>query len=425
MKSVAVNSSKVLSGTRKPRMSSRFARAAVLGKLAGLRGGSLVVEEDGERQAFGEVNANSGIHVTIVVKDSRFYREIAFGGSIGVGEAYMLGYWSCSSLTNLVRLFVRNRELLEGLEGGLAMLSKPLFHLFAWANRNSRDGSRRNISAHYDLGNEFFRLWLDERMMYSSAVFEDPAMSLEQASEAKLRRICEKLALSEKDHLLEIGTGWGGLAIYAAGNYGCRVTTTTISREQYEEAKARIKAAGLQDRVTLLLEDYRDLKGQYDKLVSVEMIEAIGHQYLDTYFKKCASLLKPDGLMLLQSITINDQRYEAAKKSVDFIQRYIFPGGCLMSVTAMAEALTRVTDMRIFHLDDIGPHYARTLAAWRERFWGKVREIRDMGYPEEFLRMWDYYFCYCEGAFIERYIGDVQLLLTKPLARRAALAESS
>ena len=254
--------------------------------------------------------------------------------------------------------------------------------------------------------------------MYSSAVFERPGMSLKEASEAKLDRICRKLELTPDDHVLEIGTGWGGFAVYAARHYGCRVTTTTISREQFEFASERVKSEGLADRIELLMRDYRDLDGQYDKLVSIEMIEAVGHEYMDTYFNHCASLLKEDGMMLLQAITIADQRYQAATRSVDFIQKYIFPGGFLPSVTAILDAVTRNTNMRIYHLEDIGAHYAETLKHWRESFTNNLNEILPMGYGEEFLRMWHYYYCYCEGAFRERAIGDVQVLFIKPSSRR-------
>jgi cyclopropane-fatty-acyl-phospholipid synthase len=284
-------------------------------------------------------------------------------------------------------------------------------------NRNNRTGSRRNIAAHYDLGNEFFRLMLDETLMYSSAVFERPDMTLAEAQRARLDRICRKLALGPRDHVLEIGTGWGGFALHAATHYGCRVTTTTISREQYALAQERIAQAGLSDRVTVLLEDYRDLRGEYDKLVSIEMIEAVGHEYYETFFTRCSALLKPDGLMLLQAITIADQRYEAARKSVDFIQRYIFPGSCIPSVSVMAQAVARATDMRLMHLEDIGPHYATTLRHWRERLYANADALRQLDLPEEFLHMWEFYLCYCEGGFAERALGDVQLLLAKPQNR--------
>ena len=284
--------------------------------------------------------------------------------------------------------------------------------------RNSRAGSRRNIAAHYDLGNEFFRSFLDETLMYSAATFEHEQQSLHDAQVARLDRICRKLELGPDDHLLEIGTGWGGLALHAARHFGCRVTTTTISREQWTLARERVREAGLGDRVEVLCEDYRDLTGTYDKLVSIEMIEAIGHQYYDTYFAKCSELLAPHGAMLLQAITIADQRYERARRSVDFIQRYIFPGSCIPSVAALSSSIARASDLRLFHLDDIGPHYATTLAHWRQNLRANLARVRSLGYGEEFIRMWEYYFCYCEGGFMERVIGDVQMLLVKPGNRR-------
>lgn len=353
----------------------------------------------------------------LTVTDPRFYSEIAFGGGIGAGEAFISDYWRCDELTALVRILVRNRHVLEDMDGGLALISRPLQKLLHWYNRNTRTGSRRNISAHYDLGNDFYKLWLDQRMIYSSAVFERPDMSLKAAAAAKLDRICRKLRLSEKDHVLEIGTGWGGFAIWAAEKYGCRVTTTTISKEQHDYAREEIRAAGLEDKITLLFQDYRDLEGRFDKLVSIEMVEAVGWQFLDTFFAKCSELLKPDGEMLLQSITIADQNYESYKKGVDFIRRYIFPGGCLTSVTSMSASLTKASDMRPVHIEEIGPHYARTLKCWHDRFFDNLDEVRRLGYSEAFIRMWTFYLCYCEGAFIERAIGTVQMHTIKPGAR--------
>ena len=394
-------------------------RRIVLKQLQGLQHGSLRVKDSLGCHEFGKPGDDVGVSIT--VSDNRFYGAVAFGGAIGAAEAYMQGYWNCGNLTNAIRLFVRNRDVLDGMDSGLARVSAPLRKLLHYFNRNTRDGSRKNIAAHYDLGNDFFRLWLDETMMYSSAVFERPDMTLKQASEAKLDRICRKLELSPDDHVLEIGTGWGGFAEYAAANFGCRITTTTISREQFEYARARIAGAGLEDRVELLLKDYRDLEGKFDKIVSIEMIEAVGHEFMDTYFEKCASLLRDDGMMCLQAITIADQRYGSALKSVDFIQRYIFPGGFLPSATAMLDSLTRKTDLRLFHLEDIGPHYAETLKRWREAFSQNLDRIWAMGFREEFVRMWHYYYCYCEGAFMERAIGNVQALLVKPGARRSPL----
>jgi cyclopropane-fatty-acyl-phospholipid synthase len=420
MRSVSIDSPKFIEASRTPTALESLARRVVRARLESLRNGQIVVTENGRHESFGAVTDDLPLTVQLTVNDPRFYSDIAFGGAVGAGESYIHGCWSCDELTTLVRILVKNRDVLLGMDGGTAYLTKPLQKLFHRLNRNTRDGSRRNIAAHYDLGNDFYALWLDRRMMYSSAIFQHADMSLELAAVAKLDRICRKLDLGPGDHVLEIGTGWGGFAIYAAENYGCRVTTTTISKQQHDYARDAIAKAGLQDRITLLQSDYRDLDGQYDKLVSIEMIEAVGHEYHDTYFGKCCALLKRDGLMLLQAITIADQHYERAKNTVDFIKRYIFPGGCLTSVTAMSDTLTRVTDMRIVDLEDIGPHYATTLQRWRERFFDNIDAIRGMGFSEEFIRMWHYYLCYCEGGFLERAIGNVQMLMMRPDARPAA-----
>ena len=401
---------------RKPGLLDRLGRSLLLSQLENIERGLIVLKDGSEQFQFG--TTEDGLDVSITVIDPRFYSAVAFGGGIGAAEAYMQGYWSCDDLTRTVQLFLKNRDVLDGMDRGFARLSSPLRKALHFINRNTRSGSRRNISRHYDLGNEFFSLWLDKTMMYSSAVFERSDMTLQEASIAKLDRICRKLELNADDHVVEIGTGWGGFAEYAAGTYGCRVTTTTISREQYEFAKARIAAAGLEDRVELLLKDYRDLDGHYDKLVSIEMIEAVGHEYMDTYFDQCARLLKDDGMMLLQAITIADQRYQEALKSVDFIQRYIFPGGFLPSMTAILSSVTKSSDMRVYHVEDIGPHYAETLRHWREAFASNLNQIWQMNYGEQFLRMWHYYYCYCEGAFRERAIGTAQVLFVKPGARR-------
>lgn len=403
--------------TPKPHFLDGLAERGVRARLAQLRHGRVSLIDRGQRSDHGTPSPRCPLSVQIEVLDPRFWGELAFGGSIGAGEAYMAGYWRCDDLTGLVRILLQNREVLDGMEGGLARLTVPLQKALHWANRNTRSGSRRNIAAHYDLGNDFFALFLDPTMMYSCAYYETPQTTLEEAQQARLHRVCQHLKLGPHDHLLEIGTGWGGMAIHAAKHYGCRVTTTTISRQQYELASERVAAAGLQDRITLLLKDYRDLEGQYDKLVSLEMIEAVGHQFYGTYFSQCARLLKDDGLMLLQAITIADQRYEAARKSVDFIQRHIFPGSTIPSITAMLNAITDETDMKLVQLDDIGPHYATTLRHWRERFMARLDEVRALGYPDTFIRMWDFYLCYCEGGFAERALGDVHMLLAKPGAR--------
>ncbi|KHO64050.1 SAM-dependent methyltransferase [Pseudomonas flexibilis] len=392
-------------------------KRGLLRQLAHLRHGQLTLVEAGERQLFGQPDAHAHLRAEIQVHDEAFWPMVAGNGSIGAGEAYMQGYWSSPDLTAVIRLFVVNLNVLDGLEGGLARLGHPLLHGLHWLNRNTRRGSRKNIAAHYDLGNALFEQLLDSTMMYSAAMFRSAEDSLEQAQLYKLQRICEKLDLQPDDHLLEIGTGWGSMALYAASHYGCRVTTTTLSREQYEYTRQRIEAQGLQDRITLLLKDYRDLEGQYDKLVSIEMIEAVGHRYLPTYFRQCARLLKDDGLMLLQSITIRDQRYEQAKGSVDFIQRYIFPGGALPSLQVLLENVGRDTDLNLHHMEDFGLHYARTLRLWHDNLRRARHSLEQLGYDEQFYRLWEFYLCYCEGGFLERSIGAAQLLLAKPAAR--------
>ena len=406
---------------RRPAIIDRFARGAVLSRLAGIKTGRIVIEDGDERLPFGQDIEEAELRATIRVKDRRFYSDIALAGSIGAGEAYMAGSWTTDDLTALAQIMLRNREVMEGMDGGLARLANPVRRFIHYLNRNTKTGSRRNIAAHYDLGNDFFELILDRTLMYSCAIFERPDATLEEAALAKVDRICRKLELRAADHLVEIGTGWGGFAIHAAKNYGCRVTTTTISRAQHDHAVKRIAAEGLSERVTVLFKDYRDLSGQFDKAVSIEMIEAVGHHFVDSYFRKCADLLKPDGMMLLQAITIDDREYEGALKRVDFIKRYIFPGSFIPSVTALCDSIARSSDLRLFHLEDITPNYAETLKHWRLRMFNNIERVRALGYPEEFIWMWEFYLCYCEGGFRERYIGDVQMILTKPDCRRAPI----
>lgn len=415
MKNASIASDEFLAGTPKPSRLDRLARRAVLSRLGCIRFGSLTLKEGGRTHRFGDPQAD--VCATVTVTDPRFFADVAFAGTIGGGEAYIRGYWQSDNVTNVVRIFAMNRQLLDSMESGVSRVTRPLQKLFHWFNQNTRSGSRKNISAHYDIGNDFFALWLDARMQYSSAIFERPETTLDDAQVAKLDRICRKLQLSKEDHLLEIGTGWGGLALHAAREYGCRVTTTTISEEQYEYARKRVAEAGLEDRVTLLKQDYRDLDGTFDKLVSVEMLEAVGHEYHATFFRKCCELLKPSGLMVLQTITIADQRYDKARRSVDFIQRYIFPGGCLPSVTSMNKTMTAESDLRVTHIEDIGPHYATTLKHWHDRMFARIDEVKQLGYSNEFIRMWQYYLCYCEGGFLERVIGNVQFIATRPQNR--------
>ncbi|HST28410.1 MAG TPA: cyclopropane-fatty-acyl-phospholipid synthase family protein [Rudaea sp.] len=400
----------------------RALRARLLERMSALRDCRLRIVD-----ALGDITLGTpaddpaqALHATVHVHDASFYRQIAGNGSVGAGEAYMDSAWTCDDPVALMRMLVRNRDLLDAMETGLARFGGWAMRAWHALNRNTRDGSRRNIAAHYDLGNDFFRLFLDENLMYSSAIFARADESLETASSRKLDRICRKLALNPRDRVVEIGTGWGGFALHAAHNYGCHVTTTTISREQYDLARSRVREAGLEDRIDVLLHDYRDLDGRFDKLVSIEMVEAIGDHYLDSYFDKVGALLKPDGMALIQAITIEDHRYAQALRAVDFIKRYIFPGSFIPSVSVMLQAATRTSDLKLFHLEDIGPSYALTLAAWRERFQRRIADVHALGYDERFVRMWDFYLAYCEAGFRERSTGDVQMLLVKPGCRRAA-----
>lgn len=395
----------------------RAMRKAVIGKFRRIEHGRLTVTDGDMVLSFGRPDKVCSSDVTLHVLNPDFFVEVALGGAVGGAEAYMQNFWSCDDLTALIRLLIRNRHVLDSMESGLARLKAPLRRYTHWQRRNHPQNSRRNIEAHYDLGNDFFKLFLDETMMYSSGIFPQPEASLHLASETKLDRICRKLSLQETDRVIEIGTGWGGFALHAAGNYGCHVTTTTISDEQYQLARKRVAEAGLENKVDVIKRDYRALSGQYDKLVSIEMIEAVGHRFFDAYFSKCSSLLKPEGEMMLQAITIGDQQYEKSRRSVDFIQKYIFPGGALPSLNAISDCVTRMTDLRVVNVLDIGPHYAETLRRWRGRFLDHLPEIRRLGFPDEFIRMWNYYFCYCEAGFEENVIGDLQILLRKPLAR--------
>ncbi len=401
---------------------TRLARSLLHGQLQKIRHGRLRVLDADQTSSYGRCTAEGPFDISLRVLNPRFYPDIVFAGTVGAGEAYMNGFWECDDLPGLVRLMVVNRELMNDVDSGWSRLSTPLLKAAHWLNRNDKSGSRRNIAAHYDLGNRFFELFLDETMAYSCGIFQRRESTLLQASTAKFDAALRKLGLAPEQHLLEIGSGWGGLAIHAARHYGCRVTTTTISREQFEFAQDRVARAGLGHRITVLLEDYRDLSGEFDALVSIEMIEAVGHQYLDAYFGQCGRLLKPSGAMLLQAITICDQFYSQAIRSVDFIKRFIFPGSFIPSVRAIVDSVARASDMKVFHLEDIGPHYVRTLQLWRERFNARLADVRAQGYPESFVRMWEFYLCYCEGGFAERQLGDVQMLLTKPRSRRPSLA---
>ena len=395
----------------RPGLRDRFARRLLHGVFSGITHGALTVIDGDGRHRFGP---GGNLEAELHVLDPGAYSRLAFGGSVGAGGAYADGRWDSPDLVALIRLLARNREALGRWTRGPARVMALPGRLHRWRRRNTRAGSRDNIAAHYDLSNEFFGLWLDETLTYSAAWFDTPAATLEEAQTAKLDRICRKLRLSPEDHLLEIGTGWGAFAVHAAREYGCRVTTTTVSREQHRLATERVRAAGLEDRVEVLLRDYRDLEGTYDKLVSVEMIEAVGPEFLDGFFRVCGERLRPDGLFLLQAITIDDREYERAARSVDFIQHYIFPGSCIPSVARMVEATRRETRLRLLDLEDLTGHYATTLARWRERFLDRSGELDRLGFDLRFRRLWTFYFAYCEGGFRERRIGDVHLLFAGP-----------
>jgi len=401
--------------------SANWLRTAVHGYLAKMARGSLTLEEGGTVYHFGQqVGTHNGVVAHIVLENPSAYKTIAMNGVVGAAEAYMDGHWSSPDLLSVIRFFVSNIPALKEMDNQRNLPNRIALNLLDRVNRNSLSRAKENISAHYDLGNDFFELFLDPTMMYSAALFEDESMSLEEASIAKLDALCKKLELKPEDHLIEIGTGWGGMALHAVKNYGCKVTSTTLSAKQMEYTMKRVREEGLQDKIKVVMQDYRELEGSYDKLVSVEMIEAVGHEYFQSYFSKCSSLLKPDGLMALQAITIADQRYEAAKKSVDFIQRYIFPGGCLPSLSVIADNTARHTDMTITSISDLTYDYALTLKQWRTDFVANLDKVRAMGFDERFINMWMYYLCYCEGGFRERVIGVFQIVSAKPDYRPAS-----
>jgi cyclopropane-fatty-acyl-phospholipid synthase len=386
-------------------------RRVALRLLGSLRGGRIELEEAGRRFVFGPADAE--LRARVEVRDPRAYRW-ALRGSTGWGEGYVDGLWTCDDLVTLTRIAIRSLPPLDRWRRRLQPLFGPVQRVGGLVPRNTRSGARRNISAHYDLGNRLFEAFLDERLMYSCAYFPQPEASLEEAQLAKLERICDRLALTADDHLVEIGTGWGGLAIFAASEYGCRVTTTTISRDQHALASERVRDAGLADRVTVLLRDYRDLDGVYDKLVSVEMIEAVGWQYFSEFFAKCSSLLRPSGAMLLQAIVIGDEAYESEKAARSFANKHIFPGGCLPSQRLIGELTKQQTDMSIAWQEEISDHYVRTLAAWRERFNDAWPRLRPLGYDRRFQRLWNFYLASSQAGFAERRIRDLQILLAKP-----------
>ena len=401
----------------KPIIIDKVARKIIFSHFNRIKEGEITVIENSAHITFGEITANFPIKATIEVQNPKMYLDIVAKGLNGSADAFIKGWWTCDNLTNLVRIFTRNRDAANQFESGIANLAIWIMKLSHSCRRNNLNESLRNIHAHYDLGNDFFSTFLDDTRMYSCAIFSKPESSLHEASITKIDRICKKLNLSPADHLLEIGTGWGGFALHAAKHYGCRVTSTTISKEQFVFTENLIKENGLQDQVTILNKDFRQLDGQFDKLVSIEMIEAVGYKLYKTFFQKCSQLLKPDGLLVIQAITITDNLFEESKDFIDFIKQYIFPGSCIPSITALCNAATS-SDIKLFHLEDITPHYARTLKEWRINFLNNNKQVKDLGFTNAFIRMWLFYLCYCEGGFIERQIGNVQMVFTKPLCRR-------
>ncbi|MGH0038338.1 MAG: class I SAM-dependent methyltransferase [Myxococcota bacterium] len=393
------------------RARDRWARSLVWRALTRLERGVIEVHDGEGCRAFGRAAGDLDLRVRVEVRDPRFYGDLVGGGVLGAGEAWIDGRWGCDDLPALVRILLRNQECMGGIENplvrGLALARDTAARL----RRNGRAKSRRQIAAHYDLGNDFFAQFLDPTLTYSAGLFEHPDASLEQASLAKIDRLCRWLELGPDDHLLEIGTGWGAFALRAASKFGCRVTTTTLSREQAAFARERVERAGLGSRIEVLEQDYRDLEGRYDKLVSVEMIEAVGHAHFETYFRRCEALLEPAGLMAIQAIVIADRHYEAARSHDDFIKRYVFPGGCLPSLEVIGRHVGRSTALRIRRTDDVTAHYAETLRRWRSAFHEAAPTIRALGHSEPFMRLWDFYLAYCEGGFEERHIGTVQMLL--------------
>ena len=390
----------------------KMAKKLIFSLLANMKDASLTFEEGSELLQLGNVGAD--LHGKIIIHNPSCYKKMLLGGSIGAGEAYMQRLWSSPDLTKVIQVLGREQAVLDRLEKRFARFMAIPSWIYHKARKNTQAGSKKNILAHYDLGNEMYQQFLDKEMLYSSAIYPHQDVDLDQAQLHKLDTICQRLDLKPGETLLEIGTGWGALAIYAAQHYGVHVTTTTISDAQHDHAQARIEALGLTDNITLLKEDYRALTGQYDKLVSIEMIEAVGHEYLASFFATCNKHLKPQGKMLIQAITIADQRYHSYRKGVDFIQRYIFPGGCLPSVSVMADNISNKTDMVITGLHDIGQDYAKTLNHWQQRFDDSLEQVKALGYDDTFIRLWKFYFSYCEGAFLERNISSVHLIAAKP-----------
>jgi cyclopropane-fatty-acyl-phospholipid synthase len=386
-------------------------------KLAQIKYGFLQIYVNGNIYDFGMNKMQNELHAVIHIHDLRVFKAIMFGGEPAAGNSYVNGWWSSENIINVMRLFTLNRETLFSFKSGFASLAKSAYVTTHLINKNTQKGSKRNIHAHYDIGNDLYRLFLDEKMMYSSACFTPIHTTLEDASEYKLKLICEKLRLDSNDHVLEIGSGWGGFAIYAVENYGCKITTTTISEEQYKYLRNKVSDNYLSKKITVLKQDYRKLEGQYDKLVSIEMIESVGHQYINEYFSICSNLLKPNGAMLIQAITISDYLYDHYIRSMDFIRKYVFPGGSLPSTASLLHAIAKNSDLTLFHSESYASSYAKTLAIWYERFICNREKVIELGYGTAFIRLWEYYLKYCQVGFEERVIDVQQIMLKKPANR--------
>ncbi len=390
---------------------NKFTKKLVLRSLKNISKGTLSIIDGKDRYKF---NGDNTLNAEILVNNSSFYTEILLGGSIGASEAYIHKSWTSNDVTKVIQLMACNQSTMDSMEGPFRFIAAPFLRVLHVLNRNTLYGSKKNIARHYDLSNKFFTLFLDSSMMYSSAIYPNKTSTIETAAEYKLGIICKKLDLKKGHRVIEIGSGWGGFAIYAAKNYGCHITTTTISNEQYKYVREKIKHLKLEKNIKVIFKDYRELTGKYDKLVSIEMIEAVGHKFYDSYFQKVSELLNQNGDALIQAITIRDQRYKQALRSVDFIQKYIFPGSCIPSINAIQNAVTGSGDMVINDVRDIGHHYAKTLMDWRKKFSRNSKDITKLGFDEDFLRMWKFYFCYCEGGFLEKSISALHIHIAKP-----------
>ncbi|MAJ45445.1 MAG: hypothetical protein CMF96_11980 [Candidatus Marinimicrobia bacterium] len=386
-------------------------RKQILKKFNNLIYGKITVEEKDRKFEFG--NSNDKLSVNVTILNDKFYSYIGTNGLIGASEAYTLGYWKSDDIVKLIQIIFRNKETMQSMDSSFSNFVKPLNSLIHKKRENSLIGSKKNIVAHYDLSNDFYQLWLDKTMTYSCGIFTNSNSTMEDASYEKIDRLCRKINLSKDDNILEIGTGWGSFAIHAAKNYGCNITTTTISNAQYQYVKSIIKKENISNKINLVKKDYRDLDGKFNKIISIEMIEAVGYKYIPTYFKKISSLLTENGQFAMQGITYNDQNFIQYRKSVDFIQKYIFPGSCLISINHITEIIKKYTDLSISHLEDITHHYAKTLNIWRKNFLTKKNEIKKLGFSDEFINLWEFYLVYCEAGFLERNIGDYQFIFSK------------